>query len=70
MHRLRAQELLKKFLNKLYLLYKKNIYYDGYNINKKIIEKNNIYPYNMEEDMISHKNNCSIINNYNNLIFY
>lgn len=40
------EKLLNDFLNELYILQQKNIYYNGYNIKTNLINKNNVYPSN------------------------
>lgn len=45
-----AEKLINKFLNVLIVLYKKKIYYDGYNNNSNIINTSNVLPYNILYD--------------------
>jgi hypothetical protein len=45
--KIEAEKLLNKYLNTLAILYKKKIYYDGYNNSTKNIELSNILPYNL-----------------------
>lgn len=49
-HRISAQELLDKMLNKLVLLYKKYKYYNGYKTDSNLISYDNIFPYNIAFD--------------------
>lgn len=63
-----AQNIINDLVNKLYLLYKKNIYYNGFNINKKVIERNNIYPYNIDREL-NYRPDCDKYD-ISNLIFY
>jgi hypothetical protein len=48
-NRLRAEELLNKYLDNVLLIHKKNLYYNGYNNNSQIITSNNIIEYNLFE---------------------
>jgi hypothetical protein len=43
-------DLLTKYLDKIYEFHKINLYENGYNINTKIIDKSNIIPYNSYAD--------------------
>ena len=54
-HKIAVEILLNGLLSNLLLLYKKKIYYDGYNINSKNIDTCNILPYNFLYD-INYKN--------------
>lgn len=45
-NRKRVEELLNGYLDKVLLIYKKNLYYNGYNNQSKIITSNNIIEYN------------------------
>lgn len=48
-NRKRAEELLNSYLDKVLLIYKKNLYYNGYNNQSIIIDNNNIIEYNLLE---------------------
>lgn len=48
-NRLRAEELLNKYLDNILLIHKKNLYYNGYNNKSQIITSNNIIEYNLFE---------------------
>lgn len=48
--KIEAEKILNKYINYVYVLYKKKIYYDGYNINKNCISNVNILPYNIVHD--------------------
>ena len=63
-----AENLLDELLNNLFLLYKKKIYYDGYNRNSNIISKSNVLPYNIlyESNYREHYDKYNI----SNLIFF
>ena len=47
--RIKAEEILNKYLNIILLINKKYNYYNGYNINTKIINNNNILEYNFSD---------------------
>ena len=56
----RVEELLNGYLDKVLLIYKKNLYYNGYNNQSKIITSNNIIEYNFfntEHEIIRNKSN-------------
>ena len=63
-----AEKLMDDLLNNLVLLYKKKIYYDGYNNNSFLIPSSNILPYNILNNLDYKEHN----DNYNvaNLIFF
>jgi hypothetical protein len=42
-----AEKVINKLLNNIVILYKKKIYYDGYNINVKNIDYSNVLPHNI-----------------------
>lgn len=48
--KIEAEKLLNKYLNILAILYKKKIYYDGYNNSLSNIDLSNILPYNMLQE--------------------
>ena len=57
-NRKRVEELLNGYLDKVLLIYKKNLYYNGYNNQSKIITSNNIIEYNFfntEHEIIRNK---------------
>lgn len=45
--KIEAEKLLDKYINFLVVLYKKKIYYDGYNSNRNNITSTNVLPYNI-----------------------
>jgi hypothetical protein len=47
LQKIQAEKLLNNYLNNLAILYKKKIYYDGYNNSSNNINLTNILPYNM-----------------------
>jgi hypothetical protein len=66
-NRLRAEELLNKYLDNVLLIHKKNLYYNGYNNNTQIITSNNIIEYNLfETDKEFNRNR--IINDFSEFI--
>jgi hypothetical protein len=46
-NRIKAEELLNKYLDNVLLIHKKNLYYNGYNNNTKIITSSNIIECNL-----------------------
>lgn len=63
-----AEEILNNLLNNLVLLYKKNIYYNGYDNKVKNIDYSNILPYNILYDPNYKKHSDQY--NISNLIFF
>lgn len=49
-HKIAAEELLDKMLNKLVLLYNKYNYYNGLNVNNNLISYEKVLPYNIAYD--------------------
>ena len=66
--RIAAEKILDDLLNNLVLLYKKKIYYDGYNVNTKVVSNSNILPYNILYST-EYKSQNNLLN-MSNLIFY
>jgi hypothetical protein len=48
-NRKRVEELLDGYLDKVLLIYKKNLYYNGYNNQTIIIDSGNVIEYNLLE---------------------
>jgi len=63
-NRISAEFIIDEMLNTLILLYKKDIYNNGYNINKNNISYNNILPYNIlyDSDYREHYDNLNMAN--------
>jgi len=61
-----AEKILNDLLNRLILIYKKTIYYKGYDVTKKVIQYGDILPYNILYE-IQNKNDTFKIQN---LLFF
>ena len=63
-----AEKIIDQLLNNIIILYKKKIYYDGYNNGSNNIDYSNVLPYNILDDPIY--KNQKFLYNPNNLVFY